>query len=63
MEEELVSVKFLQAVEMDIPVDGKLEARSFKKDQVADVPKSIGLKLFKEGKVLPGPEHGKSIPF
>jgi hypothetical protein len=63
-EEILVSVRFLEPVEMDIQgPDGKFQRRSFKKDQVVDVPKSVGLRLFKEGKILPGPEHGKSIPF
>lgn len=62
IEEILVSVRFLEPVEMDIPEpDGKLQRRSFKKDQIADVPKSIGLRLFKEGKILPGLSYGRPV--
>jgi len=59
---EMVSVKFIREIEMNIEdSDGQLVRRSFGEGQIAELPKDIALRLFKEGKILPGPQHGAAV--
>lgn len=57
MKEEMVSVKFLETFTMNVEVDGKLERRTFRKDDIAELPLELAKQLFREKKVLPGIQH------
>jgi hypothetical protein len=55
METEMVSVKFLVQLELNLEdPGGKLAKRIFREGEFAEIPKKIALRLFRERRILPG---------